>query len=305
MDWSLPTLTSAYADFLTYIKGRDTDLAKGLDPAAVTVTNPETGFIRWNSASNKWEIFGGVSWANLSSAYDINVTTLGGSAAALYAKLASPAFSGTPTAPTPAAADNTTKIATTAYVQTELASYAPLASPALTGNPTAPTQTAGNNSTRLATTAFVTTAVGAAIASGTKMLFQQTSAPTGWTKDTTHNNKALRVVSGTASSGGSVAFTTAFASQSVAGTVGNTTLTTSQIPSHAHNQVDTLTGEPFSTGGGCNTDYIAAGYTRNDGNGVPRATQTEGAGGSHNHSFTGTAINLAVQYVDVIIATKD
>lgn len=32
---------------------------------------------------------------------------------------------------------------------------APLASPALTGNPTAPTQTAGNNSTRLATTAFV------------------------------------------------------------------------------------------------------------------------------------------------------
>jgi len=38
---------------------------------------------------------------------------------------------------------------------------APLASPALTGNPTAPTQTAGNNSTRLATTAFVQTAAGA------------------------------------------------------------------------------------------------------------------------------------------------
>ena len=36
---------------------------------------------------------------------------------------------------------------------------APLASPALTGNPTAPTQTAGNNTTRLATTAFVTAAV--------------------------------------------------------------------------------------------------------------------------------------------------
>lgn len=40
-----------------------------------------------------------------------------------------------------------------------LSPYAPLASPALTGNPTAPTQTAGNNSTRLATTAFVATAV--------------------------------------------------------------------------------------------------------------------------------------------------
>jgi hypothetical protein len=36
-----------------------------------------------------------------------------------------------------------------------LSNYAPLASPALTGNPTAPTQSAGNNTTRLATTAFV------------------------------------------------------------------------------------------------------------------------------------------------------
>ena len=39
------------------------------------------------------------------------------------------------------------------------ADYAPLASPNLTGNPTAPTQNAGNNTTRIATTAFVTTAV--------------------------------------------------------------------------------------------------------------------------------------------------
>ncbi len=35
--------------------------------------------------------------------------------------------------------------------------YAPLASPALTGNPTAPTQAANNNSTRIATTAYVQT----------------------------------------------------------------------------------------------------------------------------------------------------
>jgi hypothetical protein len=37
--------------------------------------------------------------------------------------------------------------------------YAPLASPALTGTPTAPTATAGTNTTQLATTAFVSTAV--------------------------------------------------------------------------------------------------------------------------------------------------
>ncbi len=41
---------------------------------------------------------------------------------------------------------------------------APLASPALTGNPTAPTQSAGNNSTRVATTAFVTSAISTAVA---------------------------------------------------------------------------------------------------------------------------------------------
>jgi hypothetical protein len=43
---------------------------------------------------------------------------------------------------------------------TDLAAKAPLASPALTGTPTAPTATAGDNSTKIATTAFVQTAVG-------------------------------------------------------------------------------------------------------------------------------------------------
>lgn len=42
-----------------------------------------------------------------------------------------------------------------------LALKAPLASPALTGNPTAPTQGAGDNSTKLATTGFVQTAIAA------------------------------------------------------------------------------------------------------------------------------------------------
>lgn len=40
-----------------------------------------------------------------------------------FAKLDSPALTGTPTAPTPAADDNSTKIATTAFVQTEIANF--------------------------------------------------------------------------------------------------------------------------------------------------------------------------------------
>lgn len=47
------------------------------------------------------------------------------------------------------------KIKDTYATKTELNTKAPLASPALTGTPTAPTPTAGDNSTKIATTAFV------------------------------------------------------------------------------------------------------------------------------------------------------
>jgi hypothetical protein len=183
--------------------------------------------------------------------------------------------------------------------------------------------------------------------SGTKMLFQQTTAPTGWTKDTSHDNKALRVVSGTAGSGGSVAFTTAFASQAVSGsianttatgTVGNTTLTTAQIPSHTHTfgtstasltgafgNVFTGQGGPSASGivsasilanntGGGGTTQQRWNFSINASHSHSGTTDGTGGGGSHthsftgdahNHSFTGTAIDLAVQYVDIIIATKD
>jgi hypothetical protein len=111
--------------------------------AAITAT----GNIYYRSAADTWTavtIGGNLSF----SAGTLN-------AGATVALLASPTFTGDPKAPTPATADNDTSIATTAYVQANLASYAPLASPALTGNPTAPTPTAGDNDTSIATTAFV------------------------------------------------------------------------------------------------------------------------------------------------------
>lgn len=183
------------------------------------------------------------------------------------------------------------------------------------------------------------------IPSGSKMLFQQTSAPTGWTKDVTHNNKALRVVTGTASSGGSVAFTTAFASQAVTGsnagtvdtgTVGGTTLTDAQMPSHTHTfSATTSTNGAHNHAPASGTNFIANGggggmntgttsnilntssVTTTNGDHthtVSGTTSVAGADSSHTHSltmnshthtFTGNSINLAVQYVDLIIATKD
>ena len=172
-----------------------------------------------------------------------------------------------------------------------------------------------------------------AFPSGTKMLFNQTSAPVGWVKDTTHDNKALRVVTGTAGTGGSVNFTTAFGSENV----GNTTLTIDQIPSHTH--TFSGSGSTGAAGGhshsindpGHNHTYVAsnvgtpqAGLT-GDGLAAPnRQTSNATTGisinavGDHAHSVSvsgttgalggGTAhshsLNLAVQYVDVIICTK-
>ena len=94
---------------------------------------------------------------------------------ALKAPLASPALTGTPTAPTASSGTNTTQLATTAFVtaatsglatDTNLANKAPINSPTFTGTPAAPTASAGTNTTQIATTAFVTTAVAGASTAG-------------------------------------------------------------------------------------------------------------------------------------------
>ena len=154
-------------------------------------------------------------------------------------------------------------------------------------------------------------ASGITFPSGTALLFQQTTAPTGWTKSTAHDDKALRVVSGSVSSGGSVAFSTAFASKAVSGSIGATTLSTSQIPSHSHwisaAQVDDYNGTGTWGNGQMHGLWSDAGsYSSTDPNySYGRYSLASGGGGSHDHTFTGTAINMAVNYVDVIIATKN
>lgn len=141
------------------------------------------------------------------------------------------------------------------------------------------------------------------VPSGTKMLFQQTAAPTGWTKDTTNNNKALRVVSGDVVGGGTVDFTTAFASKTVAGTVGNTTLTVDQLPTHAHSMTEIGSITDITVGAGAQAFRFRLGVYGETLTSWPTADY--GGNAPHNHTFTGTAIDLAVKYVDIIIATKN
>jgi len=125
---------------------------------------------------------------------------------------------------------------------------------------------------------------------GTKMIFNQTAAPTGWTKVTgSGNDSALRVTTGTVGTGGSVAFETAFASQ----TVPAHTLTTAEIPAHTHTM--DLWASNWQDDGKI-SGQNASEHQQPDG-----TTDSTGSGGSHGHG----SIDLNVSYVDVIIATKD
>lgn len=137
---------------------------------------------------------------------DANFAATTAATLALKAPLASPTFTGTPAAPTPTAADNTTKIATTAYVQGELTAKAPLASPTFTGTPTAPTPTAGDNTTTLATTAFVQSALLAASLRGVRGVNGSRNSGTATRLDLAADAVIFQA------SGGSIAIETAVAS---------------------------------------------------------------------------------------------
>ena len=225
----------------------------------------------------------------------------------------------------------------------------------------------------------------AEFASGTTIVFYQASAPTGWTKSTSHDNKALRVVSGTGGgSGGSSSFTSVFASRGVplpehnhsassgnhdghqhsgptnsqsinhdhSFTTGNQsanhthTFTTNAVGDHQHsmNQYSTgseASGYGFTGPGGAFQDRVkvsspasdntnsAGGHdhsgttagmsadhnhsgTTSGGGGSHSHDFTTQSGGSHNHSISvnnsgtsGASMDFSVQYIDVIICSKN
>ena len=182
---------------------------------------------------------------------------------------------------------------------------------------------------------------GAGVPSGTVMVFYQAAAPTGWTKSTSNNDKALRVVSG---NGGGTGGTHALSSPpSLAHTHtaaahvhsvgahshGNNlsaaahTLSTAEMPSHGHN----INTNNFGSGAGNNragngrtsgAAYVAY-YNQGSMSGA-------GSSNSHSHSMSGSVSNstafnsgsaggdatssttptaFAPQYIDVIICAKD
>jgi len=176
---------------------------------------------------------------------------------------------------------------------------------------------------------------GAGVPSGTVMVFYQAAAPTGWTKSTSNNDKALRVVSG---NGGGTGGTHALSSPpSLAHTHtsaahvhsvgahshGNNlsaaahTLSTSQMPIHTHAQNQGV-ASPWSNSASANNGAYNHPNTT-------KATGGTGGGGSHSHGMSGGVSNssaynsgastvvtdsttptaFAPKYIDVIICAKD
>jgi hypothetical protein len=188
------------------------------------------------------------------------------------------------------------------------------------------------------------------IPTGTRMLFYQSSAPVGWTKITTQDNKAVRVVSSSGGgSGGSNTFTTTFGSSRLV-----------PVPRHSHTgDASANNGQHSHTGSGSgggsfnggtggggshthtyNEPFDAGAGAQGDGTGFRVIDTRPGTigGGSHNHNVSvsgnvsvsnntnaggggsaghqhdvnvnadgssGAAMDFDVQYIDVIIASKN
>ena len=173
------------------------------------------------------------------------------------------------------------------------------------------------------------------IPSGTKMIFYESSAPSGWTQYTNLNDYGLRVVSGSGGgTTGSVNFGDLFDEQtinvtsngsvssetaggSVSANVHGHNLTTSEMPQHRHAYTKVSNSNAQDNRGGPNNgqftfnQYTTTAYTTYEGSGSPHdhgiSANFYGAAHSHgisNLSGSGT-LDMRLKYADVIICTKN
>jgi len=163
--------------------------------------------------------------------------------------------------------------------------------------------------------------VDALLPSGTRLLFVQSAAPLGWTKDTSPGlDHAIRVTGGAAGWGGSAAFTSIFASRGLSGSVHGHTLSWNEMPVHNHSAwTDAQGGHSHTVADRINAGGIEGNVNgpNSGGSDITRTTSwvdnhahnvgvgDAGAGWAHAHGLTINNLDMNVQYVDVIIATKD
>lgn len=165
-----------------------------------------------------------------------------------------------------------------------------------------------------------------ALASGARLLFANSSAPTGWTRDTTDlaNNRMLRVVSsgsGNASAGTDSpilndkvpshthGFTTSnfntAHTHSVSGNTGNE----SNDHTHLFPGSGDSTVTPAGSGVTAGHSYTRATFGQSANHHHYFSAATDSQGGNHNHTGTtnanGSAANWQPRYLDLILCTKN
>ena len=131
---------------------------------------------------------------------------------------------------------------------------------------------------------------------GTRLAFQQTTPPTGWTKETssTYNDIAVRLTTGTVTTGGSAGFAATFDNRTLTGTVGSSTLSEAQLASHDHTY--TRYGTTANIAGTDNFVIPGGTSTQNTG--------TAGSGSFHTHTLTMNSASFDVKFADFVIGTK-
>lgn len=155
---------------------------------------------------------------------------------------------------------------------------------------------------------------------GTSLVFYQTSAPLGWTQSS-ENNKTLRVISGSTGgiAGGSTPFLSVFTARTLSQTnLPNITLTSVGGGDHNHASLTTSGPLCYSMGSGLSGVSLSLGTCIYHENNYHTFSSTTSFGlnspvyipnsGTHTHTVSiggsGTALDFAVQYLNVIICTK-
>ena len=160
--------------------------------------------------------------------------------------------------------------------------------------------------------------------SGTRLAFNQNTAPQGWTVITSasHAGSALRIVNAATSGaqvGGSNEFTSVFNTaitvsvqgstdaSTLTGSTAETTLTIAQIPSHTHSITlrDPSDTQSAFNAGSSDDSVVGTDTTGSTGGGDGHSHSLEGLS-SHSHTVSITdSFNLNVKYVNFIVCEKD
>jgi hypothetical protein len=189
---------------------------------------------------------------------------------------------------------------------------------------------------------------------GSRTIFRESSAPTGWTLATGFDNRTIRIVNNNGGgSGGQRSFTDVFTSHGISGSFGDiniplssanssnasltpsgsisgsmslsaTSITADTLGFHTHQYADWIRGtltvlgeqnpigvfggllypeffDAMNSGAHTHSGSVGASFS---GNAADHAHSTSG-NFTCNTSFSGNDVNLSVQYVDVILCTKN